>query len=441
MRKGHPRAVPAAALVCIAILVAWIAGCAYFAVPAQERKMAGLAEIFGTVTAEHETESLLVVVLVRLEGGLESDEISIVDHFVVRGGGRFYFLVTPGAYAVGAFEDRSGDLVYRDEPLLRPVEGPRFELGVGAVREGVELVIPTAGRFPDYESPISVRELQARTEHDQTRFTLGQLAVAGDVVDISEPRFGPKSGSLGHWKPFDFMLDVGPGVYFAEEYDPDRIPVLFVHGISGHPQNFSTLSERIDREHFQPWYFFYPSGVRLQESAELLSRLMAELYARLRFDEVVVVAHSMGGLVARAFILFHHDTKDQGFVRLFVSISTPWGGNDAARTGVDRSPVVVRSWRDVAAGSDFIEGIFFEAPGEPRRLPEHVPFHLLFGFRRNARVPGPSGDGVIVQASSLRLEAQEEALSVRGFDQDHVKILESERVAARLGEIMEARFD
>lgn len=48
-----------------------------------------------------------------------------------------------------------------------------------------------------------------------------------------------------------------------------------------------------------------------------------------------------------------------------------------------------------------------------RRLPAHMAYHMLFGFK------GESGDGVVPIASHLRGEAQEEARSIRGFDEDH----------------------
>ncbi len=166
---------------------------------------------------------------------------------------------------------------------------------------------------------------------------------------------------------------------------------------------------------------------------------MVELRHLHGFDELFVVAHSMGGLVARAFILTHYEITHNDAVKLFVSISTPWGGKASAQKGVERSPVVVYSWEDVAPGSAFLNGIFYEDPETARvrrRLPEHAAFHLIFGYRRGGKLPGASGDRVIATASALRLEAQDEAESIRGFDYDHTEILRSPEASARLNEIL-----
>ena len=68
---------------------------------------------------------------------------------------------------------------------------------------------------------------------------------------------------------------------------------------------------------------------------------MKELYARHRHRRLAVVAHSMGGLIARAFInrlVAAGDGRAVG-LRVFVSVSTPWDGSDLAQLAVDRSPV------------------------------------------------------------------------------------------------------
>jgi hypothetical protein len=55
---------------------------------------------------------------------------------------------------------------------------------------------------------------------------------------------------------------------------------------------------------------------------------------------------------------------------------------------------------------------------------------MLFGFK------GESGDGTVTIASQLRPEAQEEARTLRGFDETHTGIVASPAVAAHLGEIL-----
>src|SRR5207244_7410145 len=88
----------------------------------------------------------------------------------------------------------------------------------------------------------------------------------------------------------------------VEECDASRTPILFVHGIGGYPTEFKYLVGKLDRRRFQPWFAYYPSGLDLDRVADGFARWMQVLQVRCGFRRLVVVAHSMGGLVARAFI-------------------------------------------------------------------------------------------------------------------------------------------
>jgi pimeloyl-ACP methyl ester carboxylesterase len=234
---------------------------------------------------------------------------------------------------------------------------------------------------------------------------------------------------LGYFDPFGFMWKTGPGIYFLEPYDPDRIPILFVHGAMGYPQEFKELIESLDRERYQPWFAFYPSGASLRGVSSFLTQLVMRLRLQHGFETLVVVAHSMGGLVSRSFILEHHERVRRDTVRVFVSISTPWGGIASAEKGVQRSPIVVPSWRDVASNSEFIREIFFldpESMTTRRHLPEQVSFHLLFGVE----------DRTIAARSASRWEALRDAEERWPLAYDHKAILSSPEAATLLGEIL-----
>jgi pimeloyl-ACP methyl ester carboxylesterase len=410
-------------------------GCVFLGVREQQQEIEALARLGGLVSTVQPSAHPLVVLLVRSEG----ESQSLFDHFVVEGGARWAFVVSPGVYSLGAFEDANENLAYDPgERALRPQAGPRFVLASGQHLDGVELRIPDESA--DVAGPIDIAALQARTAHEQLGLSLGQLSVEGEVVSLDDPRFDPANGTLGLWRPLDFVLDVGPGIYFVEEHAPGKVPVLFVHGIDGTPRQFGPLVERLDRDRFQAWLYYYPSGGHLDGVSDHLRELVAELAVRHRVDRLCVVAHSMGGLVARSFILKHAASGARPPVILFASISTPWEGHAAAQKGVEHAPVVVYSWRDVAPGSEFLDALFFEDPGARttrRRLPGSLPYHLLFGHRRDGSWPGPSGDGVVTEASQLRAEAQEEAVGLRGFDEDHTSILASDRVSAYLDEALD----
>jgi pimeloyl-ACP methyl ester carboxylesterase len=276
--------------------------------------------------------------------------------------------------------------------------------------------------------------MMARGEEEQKTTSLYALSKLGEIVSLDDPRFSEATAEAGMWQFYDFLIAGRAGIYFLEPYDPKRIPVLFVHGINGTPQNFSSLIARLDRRRFQPWVVYYPSGARLETVVIWLDELFTRLELSLRFDTAVVVAHSMGGLVSRGFVLRHHETSAKDPIRMFVTISSPLGGMVSAGEGVESSPIVVRSWYGLAPGSPYLDGLFYQDPAtrtHRRRLPNQVAYHMMFGFKG-----GSSSDGVVQLASQLRPEAQEEASSLRGYDETHTGILDSPAVAAHLNEIL-----
>jgi pimeloyl-ACP methyl ester carboxylesterase len=433
----------------LAVLVAATAGapgCALLEVKAQRQSFHGLARIRGEAVLSPPAESPIVVVLTRAseasgEAGSAKGESPgrVVDHYRLEEAGAFAFLVSPGEFRLAAFADSNHNRVHDPgEPVL-PEQTP-FRVGAGERRDSLALVIPgeSLARSADVLPAI-----KSRTEDGQEDFSLGRFTVQGEVVALDDPRFGAASGKLGMWRFADFLFEIGPGIYFLEEHDPDRIPVLFVHGISGYPQSFSALIAGLDRDRFQPWFYFYPSGIHLDQIASHLTETLIAVRSQTGFDELAVVAHSMGGLVARAAILQHATRARGGEIRVFVALSTPWGGSEAAER-IDRAPrsYMVDSWLDMRPNSDFLRSLFYQDPdrAHARRLPEPVEFHMLFGFARRTRSFGPSGDGVLSLASMARDEAVSEARSILPLDSDHVGILHHPRASGRLAAILEEAF-
>jgi len=365
------------------------------------------------------------------------DKTVLAEHVVLQRPGFWYVYVAPGCYGVGAFADLDRDYTYDDEPTASAVGRPDrlFELGPGDRREGIELVIEPDVRLREGFSPLAmqVRNSSFRSHKKQMLISLREVTAEGEIADLSDPRFGPKSGRLGYFEIYRFLSEVGPGIYFLEPYDPDRIPVLFVHGAVGFPQSFQTLIESLDRTRFQPWFFFYASGSRLDGVATYLSRIVTTLQLKHGFEELVVVAHSIGGLVARDFILKHNAAMVDDPVKVFVSISTPWAGVPSAGTGVKRSPFVVPSWRDVKPGSEFLANLFFEDPEDRtirRPLPDQVSFYLIFGVE-DKTVPVPS---------EVRWEAARDARERWPLIYNHTAILDSPEASQLLTEILDREF-
>ncbi|MCH2115511.1 MAG: hypothetical protein MK171_11455 [Pirellulales bacterium] len=101
------------------------------------------------------------------------------------------------------------------------------------------------------------------------------------------------------------------GLYMLEPYQPDKIPVVMVHGLWSSPvtwmEMFNDLrSDPQIREYYQFWFYLYPSGQPFWFSAAAMRKDLAHMRESLdptnvypALDQMVLVGHSMGGLVCK----------------------------------------------------------------------------------------------------------------------------------------------
>ena len=333
----------------------------------------------------------------------------------------FAFLL-PNAddYWVAAFQDRNGNqFLDSGEPAW--IYGAPGPVPIGPDRNSALLDVQLS---PSFEMPpdLVAAFRHARKGRGYVALTTdsGVPIVAGEIADLDAPRFSAEGGTEGLWQPVTFLSKRGLGVFFLEAYDPQRVPVLFVYGAGGSPQNFRLFFENLDRTKYQAWFYLYPSGLRLAESSRALGRVVAALHAKLAFPRLDVVAHSMGGLVARRFLLDTAIAQRQPWLHNFVTLSTPWSGHPAAALGVEYAPAVIPSWRDMEVGSPFTTDLFQE------RLAPPMTYCLGFTFHGKTKIGLPQdNDGAVGVASELRPAAQDEAAVMRGFDETHTGVLRS----------------
>ncbi len=105
-----------------------------------------------------------------------------------------------------------------------------------------------------------------------------------------------------------------PQIYLLDPYDPQKTPLLMVHGLQSTPVAFATLVNalRLDpeiRSKFQIWQFYYPSGTPVLANATALRDSLKETLAKLDPDgrapasrRLVVIGHSMGGVISHTLV-------------------------------------------------------------------------------------------------------------------------------------------
>ncbi|MFC4313594.1 esterase/lipase family protein [Steroidobacter flavus] len=270
-------------------------------------------------------------------------------------------------------------------------------------------------------------------------FTAGCSLTPGirddDIKGLEKVRFPPASIKQGMWSPDEFERAARGGIFFLDAPVARRTAVLFIHGFNGSPLDFKFLIAHLDRSRFQPCVFFYASGASLSQSGRDLSAAIGEVHRRYDVESVIIVAHSIGGLIARDVVL--NQSAHAGVdIPVLITMSAPWGGVPSAGIGVRLSPVVVDSWRDIAVGSAYLNSLFVDADGRARQLPAATRHYLLFSYRKSWSSFGLSGDAVTSVASQLDRTAQEQAYRVYGFDVSHSEILRSRGVADLLDEAL-----
>lgn len=252
---------------------------------------------------------------------------------------------------------------------------------------------------------------------------------------LEDARFSPAHIRQGVWSPGDFARDDRGGIFFIDPPVARRTAVLFIHGINGSPRDFSFLIAQLDRSRFQPCVFFYASGSSLGRIGRDLSEDIDELHRRYEITSLIIVAHSIGGLVARDVVL--NRSAQAGIdIPVLITMSAPWGGVPSAGIGVRFSPVVIDSWRDIAADSAYLNSLFVDALGATRDLPGSTRHYLLFSYRKSWSSFGLSGDAVTSVASQLFRPAQEQAYRIYGFDVSHSQILRNSGVVDVLDEAL-----
>lgn len=148
------------------------------------------------------------------------------------------------------------------------------------------------------------------------------------------------------------------GLYMLEPYDPAKIPVVMVHGFWSSAITWTEMFNDLRanptiNQRYQFWFYMYPTGqpfwVSAKEMREDLAKLQTDLDPErksLALDQMVLVGHSMGGLIS---VLQTVDSDDQIWRLL----------SDQPFEKLNGDPAVIADLRDT---------IFFKANPQIKRV-------------------------------------------------------------------------
>lgn len=177
---------------------------------------------------------------------------------------------------------------------------------------------PASGRSGPAAAPKSPRfvlELHDPLDRQQLVVRGRQVPLESDLSTplayfLNQPALREQEiSTLGLLRP-DSVKQL-QGLYMLEPYDPDKMPVLMVHGLWSSPITWMEMyndlrSDPVIRSRYQFWSYLYPTGQPFWASAAQLRRDLGEMRQAIdpqlrtpALDQMVLVGHSMGGLVSK----------------------------------------------------------------------------------------------------------------------------------------------
>jgi pimeloyl-ACP methyl ester carboxylesterase len=113
----------------------------------------------------------------------------------------------------------------------------------------------------------------------------------------------------------DLMRYEPTGLSLLRPYAHGKVPVVFIHGLWSNPCSWHRMIEELEADQsladrYQFWTFGYSTGDPLPHSAVLLRHDLDEVRRKLdpdksdpAFDQMVLVGHSMGGLLTKMMVV------------------------------------------------------------------------------------------------------------------------------------------
>ena len=183
---------------------------------------------------------------------------------------------------------------------------------------------------PPVDAEVPVRRKAVLELYDP--LSTGDLQISGMRVPLESDLTTPLAYFLsqfrmddwateGLFRP-DLLLAARPGrpdpvmgLYMVQPYEPGKIPVLLIHGLWSSPMTWMEMFNDLlrspeIREHYQFWCYLYPtsqpfwiSAAQLRSDLAAARNVVDPQHREPALDQMVLVGHSMGGLVAKLQVL------------------------------------------------------------------------------------------------------------------------------------------
>jgi uncharacterized alpha/beta hydrolase family protein len=352
----------------------------------------------------------------------------IVSSYYISGEGYFSLYLPEGIYSIVILADLNKDSLFNTQECIGYYKDDSYftvnpKFARSGIISGLQLLANPLRPF-SLNNPIQLHyplSFNAEPTHNSP---------PGSIRQLSDTLFSPLMSEIGIYKPDKFLALSGIYFYALKEADANKIPLIMIHGYGGSPRDFEHIVKSIDTSTFSLWFFYYPSGQSLEKTAAIFYEIfLSNRIIHYKPQGITILAHSMGGLVARRAlnILSQSNTRIPSIE--YISLSSPYGGNEEADEGLRVAPVTIESWKELASKSDFIKKL------NEDKLDKKIHFHLIFGYKMESN-ESESSDGSIVLKSQLHYPAQKIASTFTGFNETHRSILSSTDVFEKINSIL-----
>lgn len=220
------------------ILTIFLSGCSFLKLKKEIDEINRTYAISGRIDSISEEKFPIIVMLYNAQDG----KVEIKEYSITASNGHFSFFRPKGEYYLAAFEDLNNNFTYDS--------GERS--GYFGAPTKISLPKSSEQSIDPLNLNFSIKKTDAflagfPVDIDVQKISRSVFAKFGQVTTLDDPMFTTANGTTGYWEPLTFLREFGVGVYFLERYDPEKIPVLFIHGAVGNPADWKKTIERLDR--------------------------------------------------------------------------------------------------------------------------------------------------------------------------------------------------